>query len=295
MRMNGNIFKTKTSFSNSFQNHSLSKMSENDHNKPSPFCKESESAQIFSIIIRFTCIGLAIISNITAFIYLYYKLYHTSKREIRQTSPHPSTKTTTKLISKWHSSNVSPYTTPSHMHYSKYHKRCCYADSMDNSVIYGTFAYIILATITVTWNVVYRYLINHKIKDCIIADTIDEYLNVISRVFLLLFFTCRVELIFKNSIYRFNKCMINIFRVLAVSEDFLLNTAWIVHMKVCPVTIDQHIFGVYCYNAGNEEIIYLHFCFDAFFNLCILLLFVDRLLKVSNLIGNSPQQDKKFS
>ena len=52
-------------------------MADLEHN--SHMCRKAPNVNLDSIVVRFACIGVAIISNAVAFIYLYYKLYYSSK------------------------------------------------------------------------------------------------------------------------------------------------------------------------------------------------------------------------
>ena len=159
---------------------------------------------------------------------------------------------------------------------------------LDPAIVGATFCYIFLATITTLYNLVYRYVIaNNYNRDnqemlenaCYISDVIDEYSIIFSRMFLILFFTYRVEKVFKNSLYSFNQVFINIFRLVIIVEHFSINSLWILNTKVCPR--DYENFGIYCWNSGEEVFVYTHFGMDTLFNITLVSMFANRLTKIT--------------
>ena len=168
--------------------------------------------------------------------------------------------------------------------------------NIDPIILNLTFFYIVWATITTIYNIAYRFIINEN--DCRVSDTIEEYLVAIGRTYLLLFFTFRVEYAFKNSCFCFNTKYINIFRIFIIVESVAINTFWIVNMSVRPVVSLNGKFGIYCSNTGDLSWILCHYFIDFCFNIIVLSMFVDRLIKVtmiaaSNERRRSLQNEKK--
>lgn len=212
-------------------------------------CPTSQSDA--SYITRFVSISVAIVSNVVASIFLYYKLYKDPESPQR-------------------------------------------AKKLDPYIIYGTFTYIVLASVTVLYNLLYRFIIESTKSTCMASDIMDEYLIVFSRTFLLLFFTYRVEQVFKQSSYAFNVKKMLIFRIFIICESFIVNTVWIaiIEMKLCVI---ESNFGVYCKNSGNLGAILTHFLFESSFYLIILGMFVRQLTVVTKSIQGAISNSNKSS
>ena len=252
-------------------------------------CPSSQPDDVIGI--RFTCIGIALVSNLLACSHLYYKIYDRRLPFTRSSTilniPQRSL-TNLKILSprfgptkqKSKSRVESPRAGSKNSDSRPSTRRNSNQKPIDPRLITGTFVYILLASITVLWNLIYRFMISDSVSQCNITDTIDEYLNVFSRIYLLLLFTYNIEFVFKQSkTYSFNPKFLLILRILIVIEDLLLNTIWIGTMTVCP--LDHDNLGVYCYNYSDSGIIYTHLIFFTIFDAIILWLFISRFTKLA--------------
>ena len=153
---------------------------------------------------------------------------------------------------------------------------------IDAKLLLGAFVYFFLACIMTMYNLLYRFVIRDSMQDCYLADSMEEYLIVIARAWLLIYFTYRVEIIFRNTKYAFDTKYLNLFRLIAIIETLIMNVLWISVPRFNHRIQAKNFgpFGIYCSNSGCPVIVNTHLALDTTFNLFVLALFVNRIQAV---------------
>ena len=139
--------------------------------------------------------------------------------------------------------------------------------------------YLFFGFFTPFYNIIYRFIIQGTETQCLISDSIEEVLVIVTRGVVLLFYVIRLKTIFKGASGEISDRRAKILIIIMVSYSIIIPSLWIPTQQVTPYITDD--FGVYCSNTGDLLIILAYYLVDFIFTLVLTWMYVYRLYKLS--------------